>query len=138
MLLLGIKLFLRADELVHLQFKYFLQKCFILHRDIARIDRLAISIKGKTDAKWVHLVLYRDDENPEFCAMRHLLVYLAYTNISGGYLFPDWKVELRVRLISDDNKNTWEAVTHVKYRSFLDRLKVSQMHSQRRFDFLCF
>jgi hypothetical protein len=39
----------------------------------------------------VYLFLWADEENPEFCPVRHLLLYLYITGISAGHLFPDLK-----------------------------------------------
>jgi hypothetical protein len=125
MLLLGIKLFLRADEVVTLQLSQFRTDCAIVDKEVCRIDRLVVWVKGKTDKKPVNLCLYRDDENPEFCPIRHLMAYLAYTNIDSGYLFPAWPSELLPQLQESKNVSKWEASTHVSYRDFLDRVQVS-------------
>jgi hypothetical protein len=86
MIVLGIKLFLRADELLSLTVEQFDKKYQIFNDN--KIKALSVWIKGKTDVVPVNLMLFKDDECSEFCPIRHLLVYLAKTGIKKGLLFP--------------------------------------------------
>ena len=47
------------------------------------VERLCVKVKGKSDKEWVTLLIWSDNENPEFCLVRHLLVYLKSTGITG-------------------------------------------------------
>ena len=52
---------------------------------------LAVKIKGKSDTNWTNLYLYRNDEVPKLCPVRHLLVYVNLIGWKGRYLFPSLK-----------------------------------------------
>ncbi|KAJ3258571.1 hypothetical protein HK103_003531 [Boothiomyces macroporosus] len=54
-----------------------------------RLEGLVVTIRGKTDNNRVDLFLWVDDENPKFCPIRHLLVYVYFLNLQQGHLFPD-------------------------------------------------
>jgi hypothetical protein len=106
MTLLGIKMFLRSDEIINLTVEDFvnsyypkakimslpddgkqaLTKCQVVHPDSVRA--CALEVQGKRDAQPVRLALIIDQECPEFCALRHLLWYMKVFNIRSGYLFP--------------------------------------------------
>jgi len=140
MILLGIQLFLRADELVTLTIEDFidsyypegkkkknepgdgkdeLTKCQVIQPD--SIEAVAVEVQGKTDKKPVRLVLLSNDEYPEFCPIRHLLWYIKIFNIRSGYLFPD-----REALISHWQQRRaidFHPDTHMSYGSFLSMYK---------------
>jgi hypothetical protein len=124
MMLLGIKLFLRADEIITLKLDQFRTECFEVDVEAGRIEKLVVWVQGKSDTEPVTLCIYRDDDNPEFCPIRHLMTYLSYTKIEGGYLFPDWDKELYDHL-EKETRELWVTETFVSYESFLDRLQVS-------------
>ena len=90
MVILGIKLFLRSDEVVKLELSQFRTECAVVDIQNTTVDHLVVWIKGKSDTKAVSLSLWRDDENPEFCPICALLTYLGKANLEGGYSFPDW------------------------------------------------
>jgi hypothetical protein len=125
MMLLGIKLFLRADELINMKVEQFRTECFEVDVEVERVEKLVVWVKGKCDTEPVTLCIYRDDENPIFCPVRHLLTYMSYTKIKGGYMFPDWNKELFEELYKKENLEPWEAKTFVSYDKFLDRMQVS-------------
>lgn len=87
MIIIGIKLFLRADELLSMRLEHFPLEYQIV--DKHRIKSIAVKIKGKSDLNEVHLHLYCDNECTEFCPVRHLMVYVAWSGITEGLLFPD-------------------------------------------------
>ena len=49
---------------------------------------LVVKVQGKADDDVVHLYIWMDDENPEFCPVRHLFVYVYVAGVQGGFLFP--------------------------------------------------
>ena len=127
MLLLGINLFLRASEVITLGFDNFQMNAAKVEVLEHRVDSLVLWIKGKNDAEKVFFRLYRDDDNPEFCPIRHLLCYIQSAGLKGGCLFPEWD------LLSDylDDPSSGDGVfdlltQHVQYQNFLDRMQVSQ------------
>ena len=56
---------------------------------------MVFKVKGKSDKKPAHLILWRNDEFPELCPVRHLLVYVKISGFDSGFLFPkqNFKVE---------------------------------------------
>lgn len=87
MILVGIKLFLRAEELLNIKVEDFPPDFQIVNK--LRIKSIAINVQGKSDLNEVHLHLYCDNECTEFCPVRHLLVYMAWSGITSGLIFPD-------------------------------------------------
>jgi hypothetical protein len=90
------------------------------------VDSLVLWVEGKSDKDKVFLRLYRDDENPEFCPIRHLLCYLQATGIKGGFLFPKWDVLKDFLANPSSGNGIFES--HVTYENFLDRVQVSINH----------
>ena len=82
MIIIGIKCFLRASELIKLKIANFEPEYFIIREGC--IETLCLQIRGKSDKNPVRLQLFKDNECPEFCPVRHLLVYLACSGISSG------------------------------------------------------
>lgn len=86
MVLMGIKCFLRPDELMTIKAEHFIPQLFCQHQ--GRIIGMVVKVKGKADKKWVYLWIWADDENPDLCPLRHLLAYLHLSQHRGGPLFP--------------------------------------------------
>jgi hypothetical protein len=86
MVLLGIKLFLRADKLLSLRLEQFEKKAYVV--DGNDVHGICLWIQGKKDVTKKYVYLWTDEQCPEFCPVRHLLVYLALTKITSGLLFP--------------------------------------------------
>ena len=82
-------LFLRHDEFHDLEMSSFQVDYFEIKDGI--VDSIVLKVYGKSDKTWVHLRLWSDHENPVFCPIRHLLIYLHVTGIKKGYLFPSAK-----------------------------------------------
>ena len=90
-ILLAIRLFLRCDEVASIRLDDFATKAFVVDRRDKCINHLAVWVRGKADKDWVLLSLWRDDDNPEFCPIRVLMIYLAAANLGeGSCLFPNW------------------------------------------------
>lgn len=106
MMLVAINLFLRFDEVSNMEYAHYTPE-FSNITDDGHAHNLVFRVKGKSDVKEVYLVLWRQDEFPHFCPVRHLLFYLHIQKINGGYLFPD--------LIENKPKYS--------YRCFNDRVK---------------
>jgi hypothetical protein len=86
MILLGIKLFLRSSELLSIRMEQFDTSLTVANSDEVRA--IGIWIKGKSDKTKKALYVFKDEACPEFCPLRHLLVYLSVTGIKSGILFP--------------------------------------------------
>ena len=87
MILIGIRLFLRSDELLNLQFNHVVQKLTVIN-DQKGVQALAFVVKGKCDKKQVTLMVWANDAHPDICPVRHLLLYIALSGRTHGYLFP--------------------------------------------------
>lgn len=142
MILILIKCFLREDEVISIKLDHF-DKDFCMVNNGYRVESLCLKVRGKSERERnpVYLLLYRDDEFPEMCPVRHLLVYMACMGHSSGYLFPNKKeTEVLRRLQTSSNGNTWkssdrQAYTHWSYSSWLithpgNRKPRSQAHAK--------
>jgi hypothetical protein len=89
MILLGIKLFLRSNELLGITVEDFKERLYIVNQDDVR--GIAIGVKGKCDTTRQYLYIWPDDHCPDFCPLRHLLVYVALSRLKEGFLFPYFK-----------------------------------------------
>lgn len=86
MTLVAIHLFLRFDELHDMCVDHFLSQLSTIHGN--NVYNLVFKVKGKNDDTWKLLVLWRYDEVPTLCGVRHLLFYIHLRQIKRGYLFP--------------------------------------------------
>ena len=84
--LLGCKLFLRPDEVLHIKMSGIMPELIV--RDEGDVRSIMLEVMGKADKKPVHLVAWSDYDYPDLCLIRALLVYLHVTGIQGGFLFP--------------------------------------------------
>jgi hypothetical protein len=115
MIILGIKLFLRADELISLRVESFDVSLFLVDRDRGP-SALCVKIQVKNDVTPYHMVLWAESEYPEFCPVRHLLYYLRLSGVKKGYMFPPAKLLLHS---ADGNYDA----DHYAYDDWLDCLK---------------
>lgn len=142
MLLVGIRLFLRIDELITLDVDQFEDSYFPLGKvkcenkvpdnqageliscqyvSSTRVTSIACEIFGKTDHKPIRLTLMQDEEYPEFDELRHLLWYLRMFNIKSGYIFPPvWMLEEQWRT---DCIEPLCSTEHIQYEDFLTYFK---------------
>ena len=56
--------------------------------DMTGIRSICVRVKGKTDLDWVYLMIHRDADNPEFCLLTHLLLWIELAGIKSGSIFP--------------------------------------------------
>jgi hypothetical protein len=84
---IAVRLFLRSDEFANIKFEDILEASTIMKEN--GVEGVILKVKGKYDDAPRYLTLWADDECPDLCAVRLLLVYLFLTGIKGGYLFPD-------------------------------------------------
>jgi integrase len=112
-MLMGIKLFLRIQEVLEMKVEHFKLRYFLFD-DNGTIQGMCVTVNGKTDKTWVPLQIWRDDTNPEFCLVRHLLTWIKIARIEdGGYLFPH----------PDDIGKTHDGSSHADYDWFLGWMK---------------
>ena len=86
-MLLGIKCFLRYEEFSSMKIDSFCEKMSIVDAS-GLVQALVIRICGKSDVRDVYMYIWADHQHPEFCPVRHLMVYLYLTGIKSGFLFP--------------------------------------------------
>jgi hypothetical protein len=70
------------------------------------------------------LTIHRDDDNPLFCPIRHLLAWIYVSKIKGGYLFPDNSELERLLLPNNDD--------------FVVRTPISYITFQKKFKAACY
>jgi hypothetical protein len=81
-----------------------------------RLEGLNWKVFGKTDQEFRYFFTWKDDDTPEFCFVRHLLILVYVSNWKGGYLFPTME-EL------DNPPENGIYVTDYTYTSYIHRLK---------------
>jgi hypothetical protein len=87
MLLISCKLFLRSAELTRLQFDSENPDISIV-KEGGKVVSLSFVVLGKADKRPITLTMWYDNDFPEFCPVRHLLLFLGKTGITSGYFFP--------------------------------------------------
>ena len=106
MMLIGIRCFLRCDEVASIKCDSFAIHAAEVDKQQKRVEHIALWVRGKADTEYVLLSLWRDDENTEFCPVRCVLVYLAAANLQKeSYLFPNWD-DFRDHAIENNKKDT--------------------------------
>lgn len=85
--IVAILLALRHDEFHEINDQNFVPSLFEVTDE--RVDRLVLKILGKSDTRPIAFRLNADNDHPEFCPVRPLLVYMHLINYKGGFLFPD-------------------------------------------------
>jgi len=132
MTLLSIRLFLREDEIGKMKIEDFQSDLFTLDDNgfpfvtlftKGRVNALAVKVQGKCDAAPVTLLIFPDDNNPLFCPVRHLFVYLKVTNIRSGFLFPgsDALKDMIAKGLS-------HGAHHISYDAYLHRYNLEFIH----------
>jgi hypothetical protein len=87
-MLVGIKLFLRIEEVLGMTVSQFVTNYFIINSN-AEIQGLCTRVNGKTDDDWVHLMMWRDFDCPEFCVVSHVLLWIELIGLKeDSVLFP--------------------------------------------------
>jgi len=85
-IMLGTRLFLRVQEVLELQIESFQPEWFLI--DGKRVISLCVKIKGKTDKQDKYFQVYDDPEFPELSPVRPLLLFIAASKRTGGFIFP--------------------------------------------------
>ena len=88
-IILGVRLYLRVEEILSLTIESFQAKYFLI-RD-HDIHSLLVKVKGKTDMLPVLFQLWEDNTCPDFSPIRPLLLFLGLTGRKGGFIFPGLK-----------------------------------------------
>jgi hypothetical protein len=135
LMILGIKGFLRAEENITLRVEDFPPEYFKAQNNF--IQRLCMKINGKKDHYDVMLAIFDDNECPELSSMRAILLWIAVSGITSGYIFP-CESELR-KMDRDDNYRTPEKHLHFqRYSQVLKKvvMKALGFHSNKSKPFI--
>lgn len=116
MILIGCRLFQRADEVLSLQYSSLELGLSVMNIE-GIVRGIAVTFQGKTDKVPVTLILWADDSNPEFCPVRHLLVYIYLLGAKDGFLFPCY--DSMIKLLRGDAL----VAECVSYDTFLSEFK---------------
>lgn len=115
-MIVGVKEFLRIDEVLNLKVEHFKKDLFIVNEK--NVEALAISVKGKTDLTAKDLLMWDEsDEGYKFTELsptRAILMWIKVSKIEKGYIFPS-KTELAEGCQSPAN--------HLPYSTYLDFIK---------------
>jgi hypothetical protein len=109
-IIVGIKMFLRVEEVLELTVEQFIEEYFQVSEDT--VKGLCAIIKGKRDPDWLHFMIWNDEDCPEFSASNAILIWVRLSGITSGRLFPP-KEELDHVMSSGHTDN------HFSYDSFL-------------------
>jgi hypothetical protein len=127
MVIMGIKLFLRISELLSIKIEDFDPSLMLLESTTCHVSALAVLIKSKGgDYHW--LSMYCDDEYPELCPIRALLLYISLSGIKEGYIFPKILPAFRDVATYDESSteptgNDDESTLHYPYAAFISKMK---------------
>jgi hypothetical protein len=115
-IIIGCKTFLRPDEDLTIQVSDFFPQLFARVGD--RIVGLCVQVMGKCDQNYRKNWLWADDECPDLCPVRPLLIYLFLSGMKkGSPLFPSAE-ELNGQKPGDGIYKT-----ELQYRTFLPAFK---------------
>jgi hypothetical protein len=133
MTIVGVKLFLRSDELIELTFMDEQKKNCInwdltMVTETGEVTGIAFDIQGKCDAHPVTVMLWPDNDVPELCPVRHLMVYIYLTGISGGYFFPSGNVMSSIKDPgSGFNGHVGESISYATYQTRVKQIMTKLM-----------
>lgn len=123
--LVASKVFLRSDEILPMQISHFLPALFQKRYGDPLPLALCVKVWGKKDKCWVYRDLYRDDECPDLCQVRHLLILIYMVDCSNGgdlgkYLFPSYYTQRRR---GNTNQEQSQAESRLSYHSYSTQFK---------------
>jgi hypothetical protein len=126
MVLMGIKLFLSSSELLSIKVEDFDPDLMMLESTSCHVSALALRIKGKGgDYHW--LSMYVDDQCPELCPIRALLLYIRLSRIRKGFIFPKiLPCEVTTESTQDDSSTEStgdDDALHYPYAVFISKMK---------------
>ena len=85
-----------------------------------RVYGLCVEVSGKSDEdKKYQRWLWADDNCPDLCPVRHLLIYVYLAGIKGGYLFPRSQ-----ELVGQNKPDDGIYLTCVSYNTFRKQFKM--------------
>jgi hypothetical protein len=130
MLLISCKQGYRSEEVIKLsdtkpigddQIQILRPDLFVISAD-GILKAIAWDIKGKSDKVIVHLLMWRDDINPELCPVRAFLCFIYLAGYESGYFFMSKEKLDGVNELSS-TKNTVQLEESVSYGSYHKKIK---------------
>ena len=114
---------LRHDEFASIKMQDF--RCDLAMVFDTYIESLVVMVHGKSDNAPVPFKVYFEDEVPEFCPARMLLIWVWFLGLEGdGYLFPS-RDELNEKLGETRNSTGASFQTEISYRSATKSIQVT-------------
>jgi hypothetical protein len=112
MMVVSIKQFMRVEDAMLLKVSDLVESGFSVteHTVVA----LCMAMKGKRQQDTKNFTMWDDEDCPEFSPTRALLIWLVFSGITSGYLFPT-KRELKDRCTSPTD--------HISYQEVLKEMK---------------
>jgi hypothetical protein len=112
MIITGVKLFLRVEEVIKMKVEDFAERYFVVTEN--NVEGLCVYIDVKKEKKETPFAIWDDKDCPEFSAVKAILLWLSFSGIRSGYIFPT-RDELNLRQTSPSN--------HYTYGSMSDTMK---------------
>ncbi len=75
----------RHDDFYDLDLEHFLPHHFHVCHDC--LSAIAMEVNGKADKKWIKQKAHVDNEHPELCPVRPMLICVHLVGVKGGFLF---------------------------------------------------
>ena len=104
----------RHDDWYDIPLEKFLPEHFQIREDL--LSAIALEVFGKADKLWIKQKMHADNEYPELCPCRPLLIYMHLIGIKGGYLFPSER-----ELMNPPADGVYK--TTIDYQKFLESFK---------------
>jgi hypothetical protein len=128
MVIMGIKLFARISELLTMKLEDFDPTLMLLESTSCFVSALVLKLLGK-GGNFHWLCIFADDEFPELCPIRALLLYISLSGITSGYLFPKILPGHSPHESTEDDSSTEstgdvdESTLHYPYATFINKMK---------------
>jgi hypothetical protein len=126
MIIVGIKLHLRVEEVITLKYRQLLPQYTMSPNQGNNIDGLCSWISGKCDeGRKINMMIWDDEDCPEFSALRALLLWLAISGIQPDdgedcYIFP---AEILLAQRTNNMTGKWSPQDHYSEESMLSDIK---------------
>jgi len=111
-IIVGIKLFLRVEEVLTMDMSQFDEDFFVVTEDA--IQGLCVKIKAKRDPRELHFMMWDDLDCSEFSPVRAILIWLHASGIKSGRIFPTG---------ADIEAKNPSPTDSYDYSSFLEKIK---------------
>jgi hypothetical protein len=110
-ILFATKGFLRVqDEALTLDWEQFKDEYFVVNEH--DVEGLCFTVNGKEETEDIYLMSWDDKDCPDFSPSRAMLIWIAFSGIEGGYLFP-----------SQEQIGQKKPTMHLSYSTFLQKVK---------------